>query len=73
MAPGASGTAGEGPKPLRASPVKSRHFTGFSAAAREDANSRVRLGVHFPWDAEDGLTLGDKIVNHVFTTKVRAL
>ncbi|MER7519921.1 vanadium-dependent haloperoxidase [Streptomyces sp. NPDC126499] len=55
------------------SPVKSRHFTSFSAAAREDAYSRVWLGVHFPWDAEDGLTLGDKIAHHVFTTKLRTL
>lgn len=55
------------------SPVKSRHFTSFSAAAREDAYSRVWLGVHFPWDAEDGLTLGDKIANHVFTTRLRRL
>ncbi|MFJ1670572.1 vanadium-dependent haloperoxidase [Streptomyces bottropensis] len=52
------------------SPVKTRHFTSFSAAATEDAYSRVWLGVHFPWDAEDGLTLGDKIAGHVFTTKL---
>ncbi|GGT17631.1 vanadium-dependent haloperoxidase [Streptomyces purpureus] len=55
------------------SPVKSRHFTSFSAAARENAYSRIWLGVHFPWDAEDGLTLGDKIANHVFTTRLRTL
>ncbi|MFE1377642.1 vanadium-dependent haloperoxidase [Streptomyces sp. NPDC058740] len=55
------------------SPVKTRHFTSFSAAAREDAYSRIWLGVHFPWDAEDGLTLGDKIANHVFTTRLRRL
>ncbi|MFF7438915.1 phosphatase PAP2 family protein [Streptomyces sp. NPDC008122] len=55
------------------SPVKSRHFTSFSAAAREDANSRIWLGVHFPWDAEDGLTLGDKIADYVFTTRLRTL
>ncbi|MCB5170497.1 vanadium-dependent haloperoxidase, partial [Streptomyces bambusae] len=36
------------------SPVKSRSFTSFSQAAREDAESRIWLGVHFPWDAEDG-------------------
>ncbi|QES32674.1 hypothetical protein DEJ48_04010 [Streptomyces venezuelae] len=55
------------------SPVKSRSFTSFSQAAKEDAQSRVWLGVHFPWDAEDGLALGDKIANHVFTTKLRKL
>lgn len=55
------------------SPVKSRSFTSFSQAAREDAESRVWLGVHFPWDAEDGLLLGDKIAAQVFTTKLRRL
>ncbi|GAA3951968.1 hypothetical protein GCM10022384_02020 [Streptomyces marokkonensis] len=55
------------------SPVKTRHFTSFSAAATENAYSRVWLGVHFPWDAEDGLALGDKVAAHVFTTKLREL
>ncbi|MDK9499706.1 vanadium-dependent haloperoxidase [Streptomyces katrae] len=55
------------------SPVKSRSFTSFSQAAREDADSRIWLGVHFPWDAEDGLALGDRIANHVYTTKLRRL
>ncbi|MDX3455641.1 vanadium-dependent haloperoxidase [Streptomyces sp. ME02-8801-2C] len=55
------------------SPVKTRHFTSFSTAATEDAYSRVWLGVHFPWDAEDGLTLGDKIAAQVYTTKLRKL
>ncbi len=54
-------------------PVKQRHFTSFSAAAKEDADSRVWLGVHFPWDATDGLILGDKVAEQVFSTKLRAL
>ncbi|MEU6160726.1 vanadium-dependent haloperoxidase [Streptomyces sp. NPDC047130] len=54
------------------SPVRSRSFTSFSQAAQEDAQSRVWLGVHYPWDATDGLDLGDKIANHVFTTKLVA-
>ncbi|WP_175409826.1 vanadium-dependent haloperoxidase [Streptomyces sp. TRM64462] len=55
------------------SPVRTRHFTSFSEAAREDAYSRVWLGVHFPWDADDGLTLGDRVAGHVFATKLRTL
>ncbi|MDW4903855.1 vanadium-dependent haloperoxidase [Streptomyces sp. ADMS] len=55
------------------SPVKTRHFTSFSAAATEDAYSRVWLGVHFPWDAEDGLTLGDKVAAHVFDNELGEL
>ncbi|WP_371617148.1 hypothetical protein [Streptomyces sp. NBC_00454] len=52
-------------------PVEQRHFTSFSAAAKEDADSRIRLGVHYPWDATDGLTLGENVANRVFTTKLR--
>ncbi|MCY0933139.1 vanadium-dependent haloperoxidase [Streptomyces sp. H34-S4] len=54
-------------------PVKTRHFTSFSAAAKEDADSRVWLGVHFPWDATDGLALGEKVADQVFTTQLRTL
>ncbi|MFI5980557.1 vanadium-dependent haloperoxidase [Streptomyces sp. NPDC051555] len=53
--------------------IKTRHFTSFSAAAKEDADSRIWLGVHFPWDATDGLALGDKIAGQVFSTKLRTL
>ncbi len=44
-----------------ASPQKTRTFTSFSQAAQEDADSRVYLGVHYPWDASDGLKLGDDV------------
>jgi hypothetical protein len=54
-------------------PVKTRHFTSFSAAAKEDADSRIWLGVHFPWDATDGLALGEKVAAQVFTSRLRTL
>lgn len=54
-------------------PIKQRHFTSFSAAAKEDADSRIWLGVHYPWDATDGLILGDKVAGQVFTTQLRTL
>lgn len=44
-----------------ASPQKTRTFTSFHQAAQEDADSRVYLGVHYPWDATDGLKLGDDV------------
>ncbi|MFI0901640.1 vanadium-dependent haloperoxidase [Streptomyces sp. NPDC020983] len=48
------------------SPQKTRSYTSFHQAAQEDANSRVYLGVHYPWDASDGLKLGDDVaVNSV--------
>jgi hypothetical protein len=42
--------------------AKSRTFSSFSAAARENALSRLYLGVHYRFDGDlDGLTLGDKV------------
>ncbi|WP_267244766.1 vanadium-dependent haloperoxidase [Streptomyces sp. PR69] len=55
------------------SPVKSRRFESFSEAAAENAESRVWLGVHYPWDAADGLALGEKVAGHVFSTKLRPI
>jgi membrane-associated phospholipid phosphatase len=42
-----------------------RTFTSFSAAAREDAQSRIYLGVHFPFDAEFGLSSGANVAQFV--------
>lgn len=42
-------------------PQKTRGYTSFHQAADEDAQSRVYLGVHYPWDATDGLKLGDDV------------
>lgn len=44
-----------------------RSFTSVSAAATEDANSRLYLGVHYQWDADQGLATGDSVANHIFT------
>ncbi|MFI6500539.1 vanadium-dependent haloperoxidase [Nonomuraea typhae] len=41
-----------------------RRFTSFSAAARENALSRVWLGVHYSWDATEGLSTGGKVADH---------
>ena len=35
-----------------------RTFTSFTAAARENARSRIYLGVHYQFDADDGITAG---------------
>jgi len=53
------------------SPVKTRTFTSFSQAAHEEADSRVWLGVHYPWDASDGTALGENIATWAFTHKMR--
>jgi len=38
-----------------------RHFTSFSAAAKENADSRVRAGLHFRFATTAGLQLGEQI------------
>ena len=38
-----------------------RSFTSFSAAAKENAESRVRAGIHFRSSIEQGLRLGERI------------
>ncbi|MCL7426042.1 vanadium-dependent haloperoxidase [Streptomyces sp. YS415] len=57
----------------RQSPVRQRTFTSFSQAATENANSRVWLGVHFPWDATDGIELGKDVGNYVFDNELRSV
>ncbi len=42
-------------------PASQRRFASFSAAARENADSRVRAGVHFRFATEAGLKLGEQI------------
>ncbi|NED49333.1 vanadium-dependent haloperoxidase [Micromonospora aurantiaca] len=48
-----------------------RTFTSFSAAANENALSRLWLGVHYRWDADAGLATGDAVANRVFGTYLR--
>ncbi|MGX6605389.1 vanadium-dependent haloperoxidase [Micromonosporaceae bacterium Da 78-11] len=48
-----------------------RTFTTFSAAANEDAMSRLWLGVHYRWDADYGLSTGENVANYVFTNRLR--
>jgi hypothetical protein len=42
-----------------------RTFTSFSAAGLEDARSRIYLGVHYSWDATQGVSAGNKVGDYV--------
>lgn len=44
-----------------------RRFTSLTNAAEEDAISRIYLGVHYRFDADNGLDLGRSVAEHVFT------
>ena len=52
-------------------PNVTRTFTSFSAAATENALSRIWLGVHFRWDADNGLAVGDQVAGYVFANRLR--
>jgi hypothetical protein len=45
-----------------------RTFNSFTAAALENARSRVYLGVHYQWDADAGFHSGTALGEHVFDT-----
>jgi hypothetical protein len=49
-----------------------RHFTSFRAAARECADSRVRLGWHFRYATEAGLALGQAVARFVIERHLTA-
>jgi membrane-associated phospholipid phosphatase len=44
-----------------------RTYPSFSAAARENARSRVYLGVHYQFDADFGLSTGESVAGQAFT------
>jgi membrane-associated phospholipid phosphatase len=48
-------------------PVVTRHFTSFTQAERENAWSRIFLGVHWTFDSFEGMKEGTVIANYTFT------
>ena len=47
-------------------PGLTRTFTSWETMARENGRSRIYLGVHWQWDADDGYTAGTKLANYLF-------
>ena len=47
-------------------PLAPRSFSTLSQAARENADSRVYLGVHWQFDVDQGLIQGNKVADYVF-------
>ncbi|MCZ7419380.1 MULTISPECIES: vanadium-dependent haloperoxidase [unclassified Micromonospora] len=48
-----------------------RNFSTFSAAATENARSRIWLGVHYQFDADSGISSGTALANHVTASVLR--
>jgi membrane-associated phospholipid phosphatase len=47
-------------------PGITRSYASFSAAALENAMSRVWIGVHFAFDCTEGLAIGDELGNNIY-------
>jgi hypothetical protein len=50
-----------------------RQFSGFTAAAIEDARSRIYLGVHYQFDADFGRSSGNSVGEFAFNNVLRPL
>ncbi|MEU7844383.1 carbohydrate binding domain-containing protein [Micromonospora sp. NPDC049114] len=48
-----------------------RRMSGFDEAARENALSRIYLGVHYPFDADAGIATGTSVGAYVFANRLR--
>jgi hypothetical protein len=47
-------------------PVHTRSFTRLSDAAKENAQSRMYLGIHWQFDATEGIKMGNKIADYIY-------
>jgi hypothetical protein len=48
-----------------------RHYDSFSQAAAENAASRIFLGIHYRFDAIQGISAGDRIADYTFDNLLR--
>jgi hypothetical protein len=53
--------------------IRPRHFDSFSQAAAENAASRIFLGIHWRFDATEGLSAGNRIADYIFDHEMRPL
>ena len=49
------------------------HFNSFRDAERMNADSRIYLGIHWKFDADDGIRQGNEIANDVFKKFVKGM
>ncbi len=51
--------------------IRERHFDSFSQAAAENAASRIFLGIHWRFDATEGVSAGNRIADYTFDHVMR--
>jgi hypothetical protein len=54
-------------------PLLPRTYNFFSQMAGENAQSRVYLGIHYEFDAAEGIRCGDHIADYIFTHALKPL
>ena len=52
-------------------PLLPRSFSRLSKASAENAQSRIYLGIHWQFDATEGIAMGNAIGNYVFRHALR--
>jgi hypothetical protein len=50
-----------------------RRFDSFSQAARENADSRIYLGIHWIFDADEGIVVGSDVADYAFDNYLQPL
>jgi hypothetical protein len=53
-------------------PAASRTFSSLTEAKRENAQSRIYLGIHWAFDATDGIRTGDAVADYVFKNMLKS-
>ena len=54
-------------------PFRPRKFVSLSQAEKENADSRIYLGIHWRFDASEGIRMGNNIGNIVVDSKLRPI
>jgi hypothetical protein len=54
-------------------PYKPRTFASLTEAEMENVCSRIYLGIHWQFDANDGISQGQKVAEHVYSTVLRQI
>ena len=52
-------------------PLAERTFSSFTQAKLENAQSRIYLGIHWSFDASEGIVSGDNVADYVFANALR--
>jgi len=52
-------------------PLSPRSYLRLSDAAAENAQSRIYLGIHWQFDATEGIVMGSRVANYVFRNALR--